>query len=612
MSLITIAWSMAAAACAMMGLMHILLWLKERRRGVYLLSASMAFGAAASALLELGLLRSQTALEYKTLLRWENLSIYLLLVSLVWFVYLHFGTARRWLAVLITALWTIGIIVNFLSPGSLVYSEPVGLRTEGAFWGETFTLGVGPTNPWKFLADLASLLILAYVVDASVKAWRRGNRERAMVVGVSIVVFMVSAGIHTPMVDAGILATPYMVSFAFLAIVIAMTYEVVSAAFLASHFARQVRADEARWRTLLENVQLLVVGLDRSGRTTYINPYGRELLGYKDPDLLGRTWIDRVVPEGHRASLRSEFRDRLLKGNLPSHQNQIRSREGDILEVKWSNVVLYDADGAVAGTLSIGENLTPRIRAEHEARRERDALAHLTRVSAMGELAASLAHELNQPLTAMLSNAQAAQRFMAATPPDLDEVRDILVDLVKDNQRATNVIRRLRALAKREQHEFEAVDLRRVTQEVVHLLHSDSVIRHIQVGLECPVKAAVARADEIQIQQVVLNLLLNAFDAVSERPMSERRVSVEVSRMGDSWVVSVRDNGSGLAPERLSEVFEPFFSTKRSGIGMGLAISRSIVEAHGGRLWVENNPDQGATFRFTVPVEHAAPGQKAV
>lgn len=138
---------MCSAACVMLGLTHVLLWFKERRRVLYLLSALMAFSAAASALIELGLMRAGTIAEYQWLLRWENLTIYLLLMSIIWFVQLHFGTARRWLAIAVTALWTVAILINFLSPASIVYSEIAGLRSARAFWGETFTLAYGDANP---------------------------------------------------------------------------------------------------------------------------------------------------------------------------------------------------------------------------------------------------------------------------------------------------------------------------------------------------------------------------------------------------------------------------------------------------------------------------------
>jgi two-component system, LuxR family, sensor kinase FixL len=220
----------------------------------------------------------------------------------------------------------------------------------------------------------------------------------------------------------------------------------------------------------------------------------------------------------------------------------------------------------------------------------------------MGELATSLAHELNQPLTAILSNAQAAQRFLNAKPADLKEVRDILEDIVTDNSRAGEVIRRMRALVKKEGLEFAPINIPSVIGDVVQLVHSDGILRNIRVELECQDGLPSVRGDRVQLQQVVLNLLINAFDAMKEAISKERNVEVRAKTNGARTVeISVRDHGTGLASDKLAEIFQPFYTTKREGLGMGLPISRSIIEAHGGRLWAENNPDRGATFYFTVP-----------
>jgi len=242
-----------------------------------------------------------------------------------------------------------------------------------------------------------------------------------------------------------------------------------------------------------------------------------------------------------------------------------------------------------------------RRRGETDLQRNREQLAHVTRVSTMGELAASLAHELNQPLTAILSNAQAAQRFLNAKPADLKEVDEILKDIVTDNKRAGEVIRRMRALVKREELDLAPINIVSVINDVVQLVHSDGILRNIRVEIECQDGLPSVRGDRVQLQQVVLNLLINAFDAMKEAIATERNVKVRAQTNGAGTVeVSVRDHGTGLTSDELARIFQPFYTTKREGLGMGLPISRSIIEAHGGRLWAENNADRGATFHFTV------------
>ena len=249
-----------------------------------------------------------------------------------------------------------------------------------------------------------------------------------------------------------------------------------------------------------------------------------------------------------------------------------------------------------------------RRRGETDLQRNREQLAHVTRISTMGELAASLAHELNQPLTAILSNAQAAQRFLNAKPAELKEVDEILEDIVMDNNRAGEVIRRMRALVKKEELDFAPINIVSVINDVVQLVHSDGILRNIRVQIECQDGLPRVRGDRVQLQQVVLNLLINAFDAMKEAIATERNVKVQAKTNGaDTVEVSVRDHGTGLTSDELARIFQPFYTTKREGLGMGLPISRSIIEAHGGRLWAENNADRGATFHFTVLAIDGAP-----
>jgi C4-dicarboxylate-specific signal transduction histidine kinase len=285
-----------------------------------------------------------------------------------------------------------------------------------------------------------------------------------------------------------------------------------------------------------------------------------------------------------------------------------RRKDGSEFLVEIGLNPIHTDEGVVVLTAIV--DVTERKQAETELHRNREELAHVTRIATMGELAASLAHELNQPLTAILSNAQAAQRFLSAEPFDLGEVRDILRDIVQDNNRAGEVIHRMRALVKKEEREFAPLDLSSVISDVMLLLRSDAILRNSHISLEFPDKLPLVRGDKVQVQQVMLNLLLNAFDAIKNCPATERQVSVRVAPNGaQTVVVCVRDQGRGLPSDQLEKIFQPFYTTKREGLGMGLSISRSIIEAHGGHLWAENNADgRGASFYFTVPVERSVEG----
>ncbi|HXV81161.1 MAG TPA: ATP-binding protein, partial [Candidatus Binatia bacterium] len=271
---------------------------------------------------------------------------------------------------------------------------------------------------------------------------------------------------------------------------------------------------------------------------------------------------------------------------------------------------IIESDGSAAQVLGASTDITQRRQTEMELREQRAELAHVARISTMGELAASLAHELNQPLTAILSNAQAALRFLSSRPADIEEVREILQDIVKDNSRAGEIIRRLRSLVKKEVSEFASVDMTSLVREVAALVHSDAILLNVTLAVETADGLPAVQGDKVQLQQVVLNLLLNAFDAMKECASAERQVKLWVERNAGEIQTAVSDCGPGLSGDKLDKIFEPFYTTKREGLGMGLSICRSIIEVHGGQLWAENNSDRGATFYFTVPIAEEAGNQK--
>jgi two-component system, LuxR family, sensor kinase FixL len=224
-----------------------------------------------------------------------------------------------------------------------------------------------------------------------------------------------------------------------------------------------------------------------------------------------------------------------------------------------------------------------------------------------------LAHELNQPLTAILSNAQAAKRFLVANPQNIEEVREILDDIVADNSRASEIIRKIRALVQKEELVLARLDLKAVIGDVISFVRHDAILRNIAMQYQPGDNVPPVRGDKVQLQQVVLNLLLNAFDAMKDCPAEERQVWVRIDSDGAGTVqVSVRDRGTGLTSDKLDRIFEPFFTTKKDGLGMGLSISRSIVEAHRGRLWAENNPDCGVIFYLVLPVISEADGMSVI
>jgi signal transduction histidine kinase len=250
----------------------------------------------------------------------------------------------------------------------------------------------------------------------------------------------------------------------------------------------------------------------------------------------------------------------------------------------------------------IFSNALQRQRAAAAVATLRAELTHVSRVATMGELAASLAHELNQPLAAILHNAEAIQSLLAVDNPDIDEVKAATAEIVEDDGRAGDIIRRLRSFFRREDLTKTSIELGKAVGEIARILQSDAVIRNVNLTLDVSPQSPTVSGDRVQLQQAIINLLLNAFDAASAVKQGPREVVLKIPAEENGWArIMVRDSGNGIEPEVLTRVFDAFYTTKPSGMGMGLSISRSIIEAHGGRLTVSANADCGVTFEIALP-----------
>ena len=246
-------------------------------------------------------------------------------------------------------------------------------------------------------------------------------------------------------------------------------------------------------------------------------------------------------------------------------------------------------------------DITAHKQTERELERQRNELAHLSRIAMLSELSGSLAHELNQPLTAILSNAQAGLRLLALDNSNLDEVRDILTDIVNDDRRAGEVIQGLHLLLKNGQLRYEPFDLNEVMQSILRLMHSELLNSGVSLTTELAPNLPMVHGDRVQLQQVMLNLVVNGCEAMASAAREERQIVVSTELAADDCIqVCVTDRGLGIPLGNLERVFEPFFTTKADGLGLGLAVCRKIICAHGGRLWAKNNTEQGASFCFTV------------
>jgi PAS domain S-box-containing protein len=362
-----------------------------------------------------------------------------------------------------------------------------------------------------------------------------------------------------------------------------------------NQMAEKIAAASRKWQTTFDSIPDLVMILDREHRVLKANAAASSFLGIPPEMILGQ--YCHVLIHG------KDYRSCPIKMVSETKKHEERT----IYEEKWQKWLaisvdpILDENGNIERLVHTIKDITEQKKIEVEAINSRREMLRMERVLRMGELTASLAHELNQPLTSILNNSRAALRFLDAGALDEDELRDILNDIANDDKRAGDIIRSLRSMVKREEAEMTTIPINDVVRKVVSLFNSEAIIRGIRVDTCLTDDLPNVNIDIIQVQQVLTNLLMNAAESMVGDGR-DRRISIRTGAGGGrSARVVVSDTGTGIEEKDIRKIFDPFFTTKRSGLGMGLSLSRSIIEAHGGRMGVENNADKGATFYFDLP-----------
>jgi PAS domain S-box-containing protein len=609
--MIVVSWSMVAAFALSMGAVQTLYFVRNRANTASLLAAVMSLGAAATALLEMGVAKTADPATTQTLLFFVNISIFALLVPMVWFVHIFLSNDRTWLLWTITGIWTLAMVVNVVMPGNLTFTSLDRLEQGVTAWGETWSQPVGDANPFRVTTDIATLLIILYVLDASVRSYRAGDRRNALVVGGAILFFIVLAGIHTPLVDGGIVKTPYMISWAFVAIAIALGAEIVDRASRSAALGVALRDEELRWRTLVENVELGVLGGTVDGNISYSNRFMEEMLGYGRTALHGHN-ISEFTPPGLRSEMELRLQRARIHGPPPRVEFPLVDAGGGIRHMRWSLVAVRGGGDRITGYIAICEDMTALKNAEQDLRDSERTIERFDRASFLVEIASGLAHDLNQPLAAILANAQAGRRMIEQDPPPLEEIAEILDDIAEDDMRAGSVIQSMRGLLQKGEMSSAEADLRELISKVRLMLEGDLRQAGIRLETDYPDDLPPVLVGKTEIQQVVMNLLVNAIRILRTEKVPDPVIAIGARREGSRIEVSVTDNGPGLDAEECARIFERFYTTRKDGLGMGLPISKRIVELHGGALACSSRPGAGATFTFSVPMSTAMPEQKNV
>lgn len=729
-----------------MALPHLLIGLQQRG-WENLFFALAALSVAGIALAELMIMHSRTTEEIGRAQQLTHVPIFVLVVAIVGFVHFYFGSGKSWLGASVIAVRFVSLILNFALPPNLNFREVTSLRPLH-FLGETIALPEGIRNPWTRLGELSSLLLLVYVADAAIKLCRRGSSDdcrRGSVVGGSIAVFILVAAGVSALTNAGVLHLPYLISFPFLGVVMAMGFELSYDIFRAADTARQLRISEGALResevrmslaASAANLGLWVWNIQRD--EIWITAEGRTLFGFAQDESLnlkrflkaihdedrprlealiraslqeggeyereyrllnhggpvrwvaayGRVEFDeknepafirgvvrditkrKLAEEALRESearfrnvadvapvliwmsgpkkegiffnkgwleftgrtLDQELGDGWLKGIHPEDltntlevcgaafgkrepftvEFRLRRNDGEYRWLIDTGTPRFESDGSFLGYIGSCIDIGDRKQAELDHQLQSIELARVGRLALMGELAASLAHEINNPLGAMVTNASAGQRLLAHDQLSSEELRDLLGDIVADGDRAREVIEGIRNMVRKGGKSHTLIEIRDVIRDLLRIVRADAAAKNVNLVAEVDANPGVVVGDRVQLLQVMLNLTMNAFEAMTTVRPEARRVVIHARPAQDEGIcLSVRDAGPGIQDSIVAQLFEPFFSTKAEGTGMGLAIARSIVEAHGGTLTGENCKDGGAIFKVCLPDASEAKSQAA-
>jgi two-component system, LuxR family, sensor kinase FixL len=579
MSWATVIWSMTASACLTLALMNFFIWCRQRDAWANLLFALVAVGTAAMAGFELVMMHSTTTASFSLALRWIHVPACVVVLSLAWFVRLYLNAGRTWLLWAICGLHTASLALNFLSGENLNYWAITRLNPV-PFLGESVAFPEGVLNHWMLVGQASFLFLLIFVADATLTAWRKGERQRALLVGGSVLFFVLAATGEATLVLWHVLHWPIIASLPAQVMVAAMSFELSRDAQRAAQLARDLRESEQRMSLATEaaGVGIWTWRLDSS------QVWGTErwlrLVGFATGDTVDfEKVIHRIHPDD-RETVQREVRRTMQEQVAYSGEFRVVLPDGTPRWIAARGQAEFGADGKPVLLRGAALDITERKRAEFEMREQQRELAHLSRATLLGELGGSLAHELNQPLTAMVNNAAAGRRFIAKGRADLQKLDGLLEEVAADGRRAGEILRGIRNMIRQGDEEQRPLDLNAAAADILRLVRPDAVSRQCTLVPELDPALGPVNGNRVQLQQVFLNLILNALDAMDQKPPTTRRVIVRTERVADGQVrASVRDFGGGLSTEGLEQVFKPFFSMKRNGMGLGLAISRSIIEA---------------------------------
>ena len=601
MSWITIIASMCAACGLMLAVVTLLMWLRTPDDWGSLLFSISATAAAVMIAIDLLMLHAHTPAEFGELLRWLHVPVWAIIVSAAWFYRFYSGTARTWLLWTVCGARTLALVLNFLLSPNLNFREITALR-QVPLLGETVSVPVGVVSPWTLVGQGSLLLLLVYFVDASVTARRKNSQQRqSLAIGVALTFAALVAVTSSFVVLWFHLSVPYAIGVVSLSVVLVMAYGLSRDLLWASHVSRRLRETEARMSLAIVAADIAMWEWDIVKDEFWTSERCRTRLVMPNSERLDHKRFLQLLHPEDREHVSQALAACISGDGNYSGEHRVALPSGEIRWITATGRVEYDAARKPLRVRGVSVDVTRLKQAELQVQQQRKELDRVSRQATLGEFSALLAHELNQPLGAIMCNVEVAQHHLSRHPADLVEVGKILADVLAADRRAAEIIRGLQLLYRQGDVHIQPLDLNAVVRDLMKLLRQDMVNWNVDLSTELAQKLPRINGDPVQLQQVLLNLVSNACHAMADAEPKGRKLFVGTSAWPEGVRVTVADRGRGIPPETLPRVFDSGYTTRPEGMGLGLTVCRAIINGHRGRLWAENNPDGGASFHFMLP-----------
>lgn len=600
MSWITLLWSLNIGVCLTLAAINLIVWLNSRNARANLFFSIACFGGVGMAMVELLMMRSVTPAEYGQWMQVLHLPVGLVVVSTVWFIRFYLNSRLILLAGVVTGLRVAVLVLNFIFEPNLNFRAIHELRSIQIL-GEAVVVAVGEKNPWTNITHLSAVLFLVFVILSAVQAYRKGLRRRAFAIGCSFATAIVMSLAFSELFNRGLLSMPLTVSFAFLIILFGITYELSADLVNAGRTARDLQLSEARLKlaTHSGNVGLWDWNIQRN--EFWVSDVSLQRMGVNQSERITfELFLSRLHTDDQQ-TVRHTIEKALEGGTDFLTEYRLISPDGVMQWILAKGVVERDENGYPISLRGATTDVTERKRVEGLILKQRADLTHAARLGALGELVSSLAHELNQPLTAILSSAQAAKRFIASGRRDAPEIDQALDYIVRDDKRAGEIIRRVRAMVRKEPPPRQICSLNAIVLEVLELLRNELIVHSITVRRQLAEDLPSVKVDIVEIQQVLINIILNAVHALKDIPVGQKMITLRTETREGKVCFHIRDSGPGIPGELLATVLNRFTTTQQTGLGMGLAICRSIMERHNGSIRAENHDEGGAIITCCLP-----------